>query len=54
MGWSQQCMEIMRHREIEKVALGVSLAIQWLKLCASAARAMGSIPSWGTKILHAA
>ena len=37
MGWSQQCMEIMRHREIEKVALGGSLAIQWLKLCASAA-----------------
>ena len=30
--------------------LGSSLAIQWLGLCASTARGLGSIPGWGTKI----
>ena len=32
---------------------GTSLAVQWL-LCASTAGDIGSIPSQGTKILHAA
>ena len=30
-----------------------SLAVQWLRLCASTVGGMGSIPSWGTKIPHA-
>ena len=29
-----------------------SLAVQWLRLCASTEGGMGLIPSWGTKILH--
>ena len=32
---------------------GTSLVVQWLGLCASTARDMGSIPGWGTKIPHA-
>ena len=38
---------------LEMLALGTSLVVQWLRLCASTARGMGSIPGWGTKILHA-
>ena len=30
-----------------------SLVVQWLRLRASTAGGMGSIPGWGTKILHA-
>ncbi|XP_033257416.1 uncharacterized protein C19orf44 homolog isoform X2 [Orcinus orca] len=33
---------------------GTSLAVQWLRLCASNAGGVGSIPGWGTKIPHAA
>ena len=29
------------------------LVVQWLTLCASTARGLGSIPGRGTKILHA-
>ena len=32
---------------------GISLMIQWLRLHASTAGGMSSIPSWGTQILHA-
>ena len=32
---------------------GTSLAVQWLRLCASTAGGVGSIPGWGTKIPHA-
>ena len=32
---------------------GTSLAIQWLRFCASNAGGMGSIPGQGTKIPHA-
>ena len=28
--------------------------VQWLGLCASTAGGTGSIPGWGSKILHAA
>ena len=31
---------------------GASLVVQWLRLCASTAGGMGSIPGWGTKIPH--
>ena len=41
----------------EKVLLNsyfrTSLAVQWLRLWASTAGGMGSIPGWRTKILHA-
>ena len=33
---------------------GNSLAVQWVRLCASTAGAGGSIPGWGTMITHAA
>ena len=33
---------------------GNSLAVPWLGLHASTAGSTGSIPGWGTKILHAA
>ena len=32
---------------------GTSLVVQWLRLHASNAGGMGSIPGWGTKIPHA-
>ena len=31
---------------------GTSLAVQWLRLQASTAGGMDSIPGWGPKILH--
>ena len=31
---------------------GTSLMVQWLGPCTSTAGGMGSIPGWGTKILH--
>jgi hypothetical protein len=36
-----------------KFILGNSLAVQWLELQTSTEESTGSIPSWGTKILHA-
>ena len=35
------------------VALGTFLVVQWFRLCASTAGAVGSIPGWETKILYA-
>ena len=35
------------------MVLGTSLAVQWLRLCASTAGGMGLIPGWGTKMSHA-
>ena len=32
----------------------ISLAVQWLRLCASIAGGTGSIPGWEIKISHAA
>ena len=32
----------------------IFLVVQWLRLCAANAVGRGSIPGWGTKILHAA
>ena len=32
---------------------GTSLAVQWLRLCTPNAGGPGSIPRWGTKVLHA-
>ena len=31
----------------------ITLPVQWLRLPVSIARGMGSVPSWGTKILNA-
>ena len=39
---------------ILKMSYGTSLAVQWLKLCASIARGMGLIPGQGSKIPHVA
>ena len=35
-----------------RTVLGISLVVQWLRLCASNGDAVGSIPCWGTKISH--
>ena len=37
-----------------QIPSGISLAVQWLRLCTSNAGDKGSIPGQGTKILHAA
>ena len=33
-----------------KVMQGTILVVQWLRLCASSAGGMGSIPGWGTRV----
>ena len=38
---------------IWKKGTGTPLAVHWLRLYASTAEGMGSIPGWGTKIAHA-
>ena len=38
----------------QRYMLGISLAVQWLRLCVSTAGGTGSIPCQGTKIPHAA
>ena len=38
---------------IKRLGLGISLMVQWLRLCTSTAGGTGSIPSWETKIPHA-
>ena len=43
------CTTILRKRK-----KGTSLAVQWLRICASTAGGTGSVPGWGTKIPHAA
>ena len=47
VGWEST---IIRNRTFH----GTSLAVQWLRLCASTARGVGSIPGRGTKIPYAA
>ena len=37
-----------------RMGIGTSLAVQWLRLCASNEGSAGSIPGWGTKIPHTA
>ena len=37
----------------KKIYFGTSLAVQWLRLCASGAGGAGLIPGWGLKIPHA-
>ena len=44
----------MRKRIKQKMGIGTSLAVQWLRLHASNAGGAGSIPSQGTKITHTA
>ena len=43
-----------QHCSLKDAQNGTSLAVQWLRFCASKAGDMGSIPAWGTKISHAA
>ena len=37
----------------KKATQGTSLAVQWLRFCASNAKVLGLIPDSGTKIPHA-
>ena len=39
--------------EAKSEGSGTSLGVQWLRLHASNAETMASIPDWGTKIPHA-
>ena len=39
---------------VKRRTSGSSLAVQWVRLCASTAGGEGSIPGWGTMIPHAA
>ena len=48
-GYEEQTTLLLR----EKKQIKNSLAVQWLGLCASTAEGRDSIPSQGTKILHA-
>ena len=41
------------HWSLKLPLLGTFLVVQWLRLHASTAGGMGSIPGWGTKMLHA-
>ena len=38
------------YRHAQKACMGTSLTAQWLRLCASTAGSMASIPGWGIKI----
>ena len=39
--------------KLKIINLGTSLVVQWLRLCASYAGGLGSVPGQGTKISHA-
>ena len=41
-------------KKISKVNVGTSLVVQWLRVRASNAEGVGSIPGQGNEILHAA
>jgi len=45
---------VWREPKIRKISGGNSLVVQWLRLPASTAGGTDWIPSWGTKIPHAA
>ena len=49
MIWAQFCLSNFKKGK----GCGTSLVVQWLGLHPSTTRGMGSIPGWGTKILHA-
>jgi len=36
--------------KLNKIMIGTSLAVQWLRLCASNSGGTGSVPGWGTEI----
>ena len=48
-------MEIMLRfeKDLIECMTGTSLAVQWLRLCASSTGDVGSIPGCRTKVLHA-
>lgn len=50
---SKLCFHIEVYRS-KLLLKGTSLVVQWLRLCASHYKRWGSIPSWGTKVPHAA
>ena len=53
--WQNQynIVKLKNKIKFKKIYTGTSRAVQWLRLCASMAGGTGSIPSQGTKILHA-
>ena len=51
--YQMTALTAQRKQEIIKEFPGISLVVQWLRLCASTAGGAGSIPGLRTKILHA-
>ena len=49
----QVTLKCKQQNKTEKTKGGISLAVQWLRLHASNAVGLGSIPGQGTKIPHA-
>ena len=47
--YAQYPMTNHNGKEYEKECIGISLVVQWLRLCALNAGALGSIPDWGTR-----
>ena len=52
--WKQLFFASFKVKRLKKLAHGTSLAVQWLRLCVSTTGGSISIPSWRTKIPHAA
>ena len=51
--YQMTALTVQRKQEIVKEFPGISLVVPWLRLCASTAGGVGSIPGLRTKILHA-
>ena len=46
---------VLTETRVKNLHVGTSLAVQWLRLCASTAGGTGLIPGWGTRYrMHAA
>ena len=45
--------QVFQMKRDKSIKWGISLEVQWLRLHSSNAGSAGSIPGWGTKILHA-
>ena len=54
MGFITHPVQIQGSVQCKNCKGGTSLAVQWLRLRASTAGVVGSIPGWGTKIPRAA
>ena len=51
--WGHKELDTTEHLSTQTKNLGISLAVQWLRLCDPNAGGAGSIPGQGTKTPHA-